>query len=128
VARQQFFCLRQTETLSIPFLISLSYKYSYQRLLSVLFLLGVTDMRMVATSFIAFFLLATINLNVYAFKSYSQYQLWRLHVTNNEQIGKLLDFSRIAYKLNINFWSEEFHVDRPVNFLISYFALYLFLN
>jgi hypothetical protein len=78
---------------------------------------------MLGTSVIAFVLLATINLNVYAFKSYSQYQLWRLTVTNNEQIGKLLDFSRTAHKFNINFWSERFHVDMPVNFLIPSFSL-----
>src|ERR1700722_334966 len=71
--------------------------------------------KMLVTSFIAFFLLATANLNVYAYKSYSKYQLWRLHVTNNEQVNRLLDFSRIAHQHNINFWSEHFGVNRPVN-------------
>ena len=72
-------------------------------------------MRMLGFSFIVLVLLATFNSNVYAYKSYSQHQLWRLHVTNNEQIGKLLDFSRTAYKHNINFWSEEFRINIPVN-------------
>ena len=72
-------------------------------------------MRMLFSSVVAFFLLVTINLNVDAYKSYSQYQLWRLHVTNNEQVAKLLDFSRIAHQHKINFWSEEFHMNMPVN-------------
>jgi hypothetical protein len=71
---------------------------------------------MLVTSFIALFLLATANLNVYAYKTYSQYQLWRLHVTNNEQVAKLLDFSRIAHQFDINFWSEEFRINIPVKF------------
>ncbi len=78
-------------------------------------------MRMLFSSIIAFFLLATINLNVYAFKSYSQYQLWRLHVTNNEQVAQLLDFSRIAHQHKINFWSEEFRMNIPVNLQINHF-------
>jgi hypothetical protein len=76
---------------------------------------------MLLSSFIVVVLLATFNLNVYAYKSYSQHQLWRLHVTNNEQLGKLLDFSRTAYKHNINFWSEEFRMDMPVNLLLNNF-------
>ncbi len=86
-------------------------------------------MSMLATSFIAFFLLASINLNAYAFKSYSQYQLWRLNVTNNEQVAKLHDFSHIAYQHNINFWSERFGVNMPVNFKIQEFEfLYFFFG
>ncbi|CAF2831627.1 unnamed protein product [Rotaria sp. Silwood2] len=65
--------------------------------------------------FVAFFLLSTIHLNVNAFESYSQYQLWRLYVTNNEQVAKLLDFSRISYQHNINFWSEEFRQNTPID-------------
>jgi len=76
---------------------------------------------MLFSSIVAVFLLATINLNVYAFKSYSQYQLWRLHVTNNEQVAQLLDFSRIAHQHKINFWSEEFRMNIPVNLQIKYF-------
>jgi len=76
---------------------------------------------MLFSSIVAFFLLATINLNVYAFKSYSQYQLWRLHVTNNEQVAQLLDFSRIAHQHKINFWSEEFRMNIPVNLQIKHF-------
>jgi hypothetical protein len=73
-------------------------------------------MRMLFLSIVGLVLLATINLNVYAYKSYSQYQLWRLHVTNNEQVDKLLEFSHKAYEHDINFWSEEFQINIPVNF------------
>ncbi|CAF3428507.1 unnamed protein product [Rotaria socialis] len=69
--------------------------------------------------FIPLFLLLTIHLNVYGFKSYSQYQLWRLDVTNNEQVAKLLGFSRAAYQQNINFWSEEFRVNIPIDVSIA---------
>ena len=72
-------------------------------------------MRRMVSSILVFFLLATINFSVYADKSYSQHQLWRLHVTNNEQVAKLLEFSRTAYQHNINFWSEEFRMNIPVN-------------
>jgi hypothetical protein len=72
-------------------------------------------MKMLIFTFVVFLVLATINLNVHAFKSYSQHQLWRLHVQNNEQVAKLLDFSRTAYQHNINFWSEEFRMDIPVS-------------
>ncbi|CAF1203664.1 unnamed protein product [Rotaria sordida] len=69
--------------------------------------------------FVAFFLLSAIHLNVYALKSYSQYQLWRLNVTNNEQVAKLHDFSRIAYQQNINFWSERFRKNIPIDVSIA---------
>lgn len=86
-------------------------------------------MRMLATSFIIVFLLATANLNAYAEKSYSKHQLWRLQVTNNEQVAKLFDFSHTAYKHNINFWSDEFHTNTPVNFQKSKKNLiFLFLS
>lgn len=64
--------------------------------------------------FVAFFLLATSYSSVDAFKSYSKYQLWRLRVTNNEQIARLIAFNRKAYQQNINFWSEEFRTNAPV--------------
>jgi hypothetical protein len=73
------------------------------------------DMRMLVSSLAVLVLFATFNSNVFAYKSYSQHQLWRLQVTNNEQVGKLLDFSRQAYKHNINFWSEEFRMNIPVS-------------
>jgi hypothetical protein len=82
----------------------------------------VIDMRMSVNSFIAFFLLAIINSDAYAFKSYSQYQLWRLNVTNIEQLAILSDFSHIAYQHNINFWSEQFRINTPVNFKFSHFS------
>ncbi len=88
----------------------------------------VIDMRMLVNSFIAFFLSATINFNADAFKSYSQYQLWRLNVTNIEQVAVLRDFSHIAYQHNINFWSEQFHINTPVNFKFSHFSYYIFLS
>ncbi|CAF1432857.1 unnamed protein product [Adineta steineri] len=61
----------------------------------------------------------TINFNVYAYKSYSQYQLWRLHATNNEQVAKLIDFSHIAHQHKVNFWSEEFHIDLPIDVTVA---------
>ena len=73
---------------------------------------------MLVTPCIVFFLLAIINANVNAFKSYSQYQLWRLHTTNNDQVGRLLEFSHRAHKHNVNFWSDDFRVNTPVNFII----------
>jgi hypothetical protein len=76
-------------------------------------------MRILGISVIVLVVLSTINVSVNAYKSYSQYQLWRLTVTNKEQIGKLLEFSRTAYQYDINFWSEEFSLDRAVNIFIS---------
>ena len=54
-----------------------------------------------------------------AYKSYSNHQLWRLTVNNNNQLQKLIDFSRTAYKFDINFWSDEFRVDSPVDISIA---------
>jgi hypothetical protein len=74
-------------------------------------------MRMLVSSIVAFVLLGTITSNVHAYKSYAKHQLWRLHVTNNEQVAKMLDFSRIAHLHNINFWTEEFRINVPVSFV-----------
>jgi hypothetical protein len=78
-------------------------------------------MRILGISVILLVVLSTINVSVNAYKSYSQYQLWRLHVTNNEQVAQLLDFSRIAHQHKINFWSEEFRTNIPVNLQIEHF-------
>ncbi|CAF4916492.1 unnamed protein product, partial [Rotaria sp. Silwood2] len=78
--------------------------------------------------FVPFFLLLTINLNVYALKSYSQYQLWRLYVTNNEQGAKLLRFSHTAYQQNISFWSENFHENIPIHVSIAPESINSFAN
>ncbi|CAF0819240.1 unnamed protein product [Rotaria sordida] len=48
-------------------------------------------------------------------KSYANHQLWRLHVTNNEQIAKILAFSRIAHLHDINFWSKHFRIHEPID-------------
>lgn len=51
-----------------------------------------------------------------AYKSYAKHQLWRLRVTNNEQVAKILEFSRSAHLHDINFWTEEFRMNIPVRF------------
>ncbi|CAF0886703.1 unnamed protein product [Rotaria sordida] len=68
--------------------------------------------------------------NVYADKSYLKHQLWRLHVKNNEQVAKILEFSRSAHIHGINFWSEEFRINVPIDVsippeVIDSFAEYL---
>ncbi len=73
-------------------------------------------MRTLVSSVVAVVILGTIVSNIHAYKSYSKYQLWRLHVTNNEQVAKMLEFSRIAHLHNINFWTEEFRMNVPVSF------------
>lgn len=85
---------------------------------------------MLVPSLIVCVLLATANLNVFALKSYSQHQLWRLHAMSNEQVVKLLDFSHIAYQHNINFWSDEFRTNVPVklNFEKIIFDFFSFWN
>ncbi|CAF1378970.1 unnamed protein product [Rotaria sordida] len=74
---------------------------------------------MLVSSIVALVVLTTINLNVYAYKSYSKYQLWRLHPTNNEQVAKLLEFSHQAYEHKINFWSEKFRTNIPIDVSIA---------
>jgi hypothetical protein len=71
-------------------------------------------MRMVS-SIVVIIILGTIASNVHAYKSYSEHQLWRLRVKNNEQVAKVLEFSRIAHLHDINFWSEEFRMNVPVS-------------
>ncbi|CAF3337809.1 unnamed protein product, partial [Rotaria sp. Silwood2] len=48
-------------------------------------------------------------------RSYTNHQLWRLHVTNREQLAKILAFSRIAHLHDINFWSEHFRIHEPID-------------
>jgi len=72
-------------------------------------------MRLLVSSIVAFVLLGNIAFNVQAYKSYAKHQLWRLQITNNEQVAKMLDFSRVAHLHDINFWSEEFRMNIPVS-------------
>lgn len=74
-----------------------------------------TMARTLATSIVAFILLGILVLNINAYKSYSKYQLWRLHMKNNEHVAKMLEFSRLAHLHDINFWSEEFRMNVPVS-------------
>ena len=71
---------------------------------------------MLVFSFVGLFLLVTLSIDVNAYKSYSQHQLWRLNVTTNEQVKGLTDLRRKAYESNINFWSEDIRINIPVNF------------
>ncbi|CAF0876268.1 unnamed protein product [Rotaria sordida] len=57
----------------------------------------------------------TIGTNGNYAKSYANHQLWRLHVTNNEQIAKILAFNRIAHLHDINFWSKHFRIHEPID-------------
>jgi hypothetical protein len=79
-------------------------------------------MTMLVSSIVAFILLGTIASNAHAYKSYAKHQLWRLHVTNNEQVAKMLDFSRMSHLHDINFWSEEFRINIPVSLIL--FCIY----
>jgi len=76
---------------------------------------------MLISSMVTLILLGTIAPNVCAYKSYSKHQLWRLRIKNNEQVAKMLEFSRLAHLHNINFWSEEFRMNVPVS------SIYVFL-
>ncbi len=76
-------------------------------------------MRVLVSSITVFVLLGTIAFDVQAYKSYAKHQLWRLQVTNNEQVAKMLDFSRVAHLHDINFWSEEFRMNVPVSLSLS---------
>lgn len=88
-------------------------------------------MRVLVFSIVALVLLGTIASNVHAYKSYANHQLWRLRVTNNEQVAKMLDFSNMAHLHDINFWSEEFRINVPVSLVFitdkkeSFFFCYL---
>lgn len=72
-------------------------------------------MRMLISSLVVCLLLATIHADAEGYKTYSQHQLWRLEMKNNEQVGQLLDFSRRAHDHGVNFWSEEFRINVPVS-------------
>ncbi|CAF3402602.1 unnamed protein product [Rotaria sp. Silwood1] len=59
-----------------------------------------------------------------------KHQLWRLHIKNNEQVARMLEFSRLAHIHGINFWSEEFRINVPIDVsvppeVIDSFAEYL---
>ena len=76
---------------------------------------SLTDMRMLFFAIVGFVVLASLTTKVDAYKSYSQYQLWRLNVTNDEQLKQLVDFRRQAYTHSINFWSEDIRINASVN-------------
>jgi hypothetical protein len=78
-------------------------------------------MRLLVFSIVALVIIAS---NVHAYKSYSKHQLWRLHVTNNEQVAKMLEFSRMAHLHDINFWSEEFRINIPVGLYLLLITKY----
>ena len=48
-------------------------------------------------------------------KSYAKHQLWRLRVSNNEQISKIAAFKRTAHLHDIEFWTEHFSIQTPVS-------------
>lgn len=73
-------------------------------------------MTMLVFVILGFALFASLNSNIDAYKSYDQYQLWRFNVTNDEQLKQLIDFRRQAYARSINFWSEDFRINAPVNY------------
>ncbi|CAF0999580.1 unnamed protein product [Adineta ricciae] len=74
---------------------------------------------MVVLSFVGLFLLVAFGIDVNAYKSYSQHQLWRLNVTTDEQVKGLTDLRRKAYEFNINFWSEDIRINIPVDVSIG---------
>lgn len=80
-------------------------------------------MRLLVTSIVAFIILEAFALNVHAYKSYANHQLWRLHVKTNEQVARILEFSRTAHRHDINFWSEEFRINVPVSFKNSKYLI-----
>ncbi|CAF3973238.1 unnamed protein product [Adineta steineri] len=70
---------------------------------------------MLSSPLIVLILLLTIGTSVSYEKSYANHQVWRLHITNNEQIAKISAFSHIAHLHDINFWSEHFRIDESVD-------------
>ena len=68
-----------------------------------------------------FVLFGALTSNIQAYKTYSKHQLWRLQVTNNEQVAKMLEFRRVAHVHDINFWSDEFRMNIPVSLPLGYF-------
>lgn len=73
-------------------------------------------MRVWSRSLILVVLCITVATNANCVKQYTNHQLWRIYPTNNEQIDKILAFRRIAHLHNIDFWSENFHINKPVSF------------
>lgn len=65
-------------------------------------------------------LFALASVNVEGFRTYSQHQLWRLNITNNAQVAKMLEFRRFAHRHDIDFWSDEIRRNLPVGHLFLY--------
>ncbi|CAF4492834.1 unnamed protein product, partial [Didymodactylos carnosus] len=60
----------------------------------------------------------TTIVSVESFVSYNDHQLWRLSLTNNEQVLHILKLSREAYRYKLDFWTEEFRINVPVDVLV----------
>lgn len=83
---------------------------------------------MFVSSIFVFMLCGALISNIQAYKTYSKHQLWRLHVNNNEQVAKILEFRRIAHVHDINFWSDEFRMNIPVSLSLIEIDLFLVIR
>lgn len=72
-------------------------------------------MRMMCSTFIVLVLFMGIIADTDYSKSYAKHQLWRLRVSNDEQISKIAAFKRIAHLHDIDFWTEHFSIHTPVS-------------
>jgi len=72
------------------------------------------------------FLFALALVNVEGFRTYSQHQLWRLNITNDAQVAKMLEFRRFAHRHDIDFWSDEIRRNLPVDIRVPTDALETF--
>ena len=92
-----------------------------------------TTMRVWSSSLVILIFVAIVATKANDTKLYINHQLWRMHATDNEQIAKILAFSRTSHLHNIDFWSENFQVHEPVGFYSNLFSFiitndFLFLN
>lgn len=81
-----------------------------------------TKMSVWSRSLIVLLLCVIVVTNANDAKLYNNHQLWRMYPTNNEQITKILAFSRISHLHNIDFWSENFHINQQVSFYSNLFS------
>jgi hypothetical protein len=72
-------------------------------------------MKMLPSISIVLALLMSIVVDADYDKSYGKHQLWRLRLTNNEQIAKIATFKRIAHLHDIDFWTEHLSIHTPVS-------------
>lgn len=66
--------------------------------------------------------------NTSAANLYSNHQLWRIYATTNEQLEKILAFSRRSHLHNIDFWSEKFHLNEPIDVRVPPEAMKMFAD